>query len=80
MIYRFNVSLRFLTRPLIGLQYCIQIGVRNGCVPVHDSFDNLPDTRKTHLPVQKTSDCYFVCSVHDGRQRATRVSCLSRQV
>ena len=45
------MSLRFLTRPLIGLQYRIQIGVRNGRMPVHDFFDNLPNIWKTHLPV-----------------------------
>ena len=52
-IYRCNMSLRFFARPLIGLQYCIQIRVRNGCVPVHDFFDNLPDVRKTYLVAQK---------------------------
>lgn len=50
-IHRFNMSLRFLTSPLIGLQYCIQIGVRNGRVPVHDFFNYLPNVRKTHLAV-----------------------------
>ena len=50
-IYRSNMSVRFLTCPLIGLQYGIQIGVRNGRVAVHDFFDNLPDVWKAHLPV-----------------------------
>jgi hypothetical protein len=45
------MSVRFLTCPLIGLQYGIQIGVRNGRVAVHDFFDNLPDVWKAHLPV-----------------------------
>ena len=74
------MSLRFFARPLIGLQYCIQIRVRNGCVPVHDFFDNLPDVLKTHLAAQKTSDRHFVCGVHDGRQRATDLARSAREV
>ena len=46
-----NVFLRLLPRPLIGCQYCIEIGVRNGRMPVHHLFNNLPDFRKPHFAI-----------------------------
>jgi len=34
--------------------------VRNGCVPIHHFFDNLPDVRETHASIQKCGDSDFV--------------------
>src|SRR3954453_20978920 len=34
---------RFRARPLIGSQYCIEIGMRNGGVAVHDGLDRPPN-------------------------------------
>ena len=45
---------RFGATPLIGPQYCIEIGVRNAGVPIHDLFDQLPDAGKGNLASQKS--------------------------
>jgi len=46
-IGRINASLCFATRPLIGLQYRIEIGMRNGPVPVHQFFN-----RQVLIPIR----------------------------
>ncbi len=40
--------------PLIGPQYCIEIGVRNVAVPVHDLLDRLPDAREGNLAFKES--------------------------
>ena len=48
---RFNASLRLRSRPLIGSQYCIEIGVRNGRMFIHHIFYSLPDFGKSHFTI-----------------------------
>jgi hypothetical protein len=55
-LQRFHATLRFATRPLIGLQYGIEIGVRNGGVPVHQFFNDFSDAWKTQLSIQQSGD------------------------
>ena len=45
-LQRFNVFPRLQARPLVGLQYRIEIGMRNGRMLVHHLPDDLPDLRK----------------------------------
>jgi hypothetical protein len=45
---------RFGARPLIGPQYCIEIGVRNARVPIHHFFDHLPDAGKGNFSIKKS--------------------------
>jgi hypothetical protein len=46
-----QAPLRVRSRPLIGSQYCIEIGVRNERMPIHDIFDNSPDVWKSHFAI-----------------------------
>src|SRR5438132_199285 len=62
-------------RPLIGLQYRIEIWMRNEGVLVHYFFDNLPDTRKTHLSIQKRRDRNLIRGVHHRRQGSGGLAC-----
>jgi hypothetical protein len=48
---RFNASLRLRSRPPIGSQYCIEIGVRNGRVLVHHLFNDPPDLGKPYFAI-----------------------------
>jgi hypothetical protein len=65
---------------MIGLQYGIQIGVRNGGVPVHGFSYNLPNGWKTQLPVQKASNGDLVCCIHHSGQCATDLASPARKV
>src|SRR5438132_1510498 len=53
-IQRFNVPPCFLPRPLVGPQYLIEIGMRNGLVRVHHLLNRLPDSGETHPFFEKS--------------------------
>src|SRR5215472_10730456 len=48
---RLQAPLRLRSRPLIRSQYCIEIGVCNGRMPIHHIFYDSPDVRKSHSAI-----------------------------
>jgi hypothetical protein len=71
---------RFLARPLIGPQYCIEIGMRNARVSIHHLAHHSPNLRKAHLSFQKCRDRDFIGGIQDCGQRATGFSRPARQM
>jgi len=65
---------------MIRLQYRIEVRMRNGRMPVHHFFDDLPDARKTDSALEECRHRDFVRGIHDSGQRATSLACSARQI
>jgi hypothetical protein len=71
---------RFGARPLIGPQYCIEIGMRNGRVAIHYRLHRSPDRWEIAPFFQKSADGNFIRGIQHRWQSSASVPRSAGQV